>query len=63
MLSAEELVVQEAVCAYRALWLYQHAKIDYADALTAMGAALAGCSRTATLDRAAIAGEGMELLA
>jgi predicted nucleic-acid-binding protein len=62
LLIAEELVVQEVVCAYRALGLYQRANIDYADALIAVGAQIAGCSRVVTFDRAAVAGTGMQLL-
>jgi predicted nucleic-acid-binding protein len=61
LLTAEELVVQDAVCAYRALGLYQRANIDYADALVAAGCKMAGCSRVVTFDKGAV-GAGMELL-
>lgn len=62
LLTAEEIVVQEAVCAYRALGMYQRANISYADALIAVGAEMAGCTRSVTFDKAAVAGAGMQLL-
>ena len=62
LLIAEELVVQESVCAYRALGLYQRNEVDYADALITVGAEMAGCVRVVTFDKPAAAGAGMDLL-
>lgn len=63
LLRAAELVVENAEPAYRALARYRasvHA--DYADALIAETAALAGASETVTFDKSAASEAGMRLL-
>ncbi|MGH6620796.1 MAG: PIN domain-containing protein [Alphaproteobacteria bacterium] len=62
LLRARELVVEGAEAAYLALATYQSTNADFADALIAHGAKLAGCSETLTFDRAATAGTGMRML-
>lgn len=62
LLRARELVVEGAEAAYLALATYQASNADFADALIAHGAKLAGCSETLTFDRAAAASTGMRLL-
>ena len=62
LLRARELVVESAEAAYLALATYQASNADFADALIAHGAKLAGCSETLTFDRAAAASTGMRLL-
>lgn len=63
LLRSAELVVENAEAAYRALALYRastHA--DFADALIAETASLAGASETVTFDKNAAAQTGMKLL-
>jgi predicted nucleic-acid-binding protein len=62
ILTAQELVVQNAASAYRALILYRRGAIDYADALISVDATLAGCTRIVTFDKRAASGAGMQLL-
>ena len=63
LLRSAELIVENADAAYRALAMYQAStSAEYADALIAQIAALAGASETVTFDRAAVAALGMRLL-
>jgi predicted nucleic-acid-binding protein len=63
LLRSAELVVENADAAYRALGVYQASRsVEFADALIAQTAALAGASETATFDRLAATEAGMRLL-
>lgn len=63
LLRSTELTVENAPAAYRALALYHASKSgEFADALIAQTAALAGAGETATFDRNAVAAFGMRLL-
>ena len=63
LLRSAELVIENAEAAYRALSIYRASKsIDYADALIAETAALAGARETVTFDAKAAADGGMRLL-
>lgn len=61
LLRARELVVEGAEAAYLALGTYQSSNADFADALIAHSARLAGCGETLTFDKAAAASAGMRL--
>ncbi len=64
LLRSAELVVENAEAAYRALATFHAAQsLEYADALIAETAALAGASETVTFDKRAAAEAGMRLLA
>lgn len=63
LLRSAELVVENAEAAYRALATYQaSASAEFADALIAQTAMLAGAGETVTFDRSAAAELGMRLL-
>lgn len=63
LLRSAELVVENAPAAYRALAAYQTSdSAEFADALIAETAALAGASETVTFDRNAGSALGMRLL-
>jgi len=63
LLRSVELVVENADAAYRALSAYQASKsAEFADALIAETATLAGARETVTFDRNAAAETGMRLL-
>ena len=63
LLRSAELIVENAEAAYRALAAFQAADaVEYADALIAQTAALAGASETVTFDRRAAAELGLRLL-
>ena len=63
LLRSAELVVENAEAAYRALGRYRASRsVDYADALIAEAAALAGARETVTFDRSAAADGGMRLV-
>lgn len=63
LLRSAELVVENSAAAYRALALYRAARsVEYADALIAEIAALAGASETVSFDTRAAAELGMRLL-
>ncbi len=63
LLETAELIVENAEAAYRALAVYKAGgEVDFADALIAETAALAGAQATVTLDRAAASEAGMQLL-
>jgi len=62
LLRSRDLMVESAETAYLALAAYQATRADFADALIAHGARLAGCTETVTFDRAAAANTGMRLL-
>jgi predicted nucleic-acid-binding protein len=63
LLRSAELVVENAEAAYRALAVYQAStSSEFADALIAEIAALAGATETVSFDRRAAAETGMRLL-
>lgn len=63
LLRSAELVVENADAAYRALAVYQaSASAEYADALIAQTAQLAGATETVTFDQGAASALGMRLL-
>jgi predicted nucleic-acid-binding protein len=64
LLRSAEIRIENAEAAWRALGAYQASKsAEFADALIAEIAALAGVTRTMTFDRRAAAEAGMALLA
>jgi predicted nucleic-acid-binding protein len=64
LLRSAEIRIENAEAAWRALGAYQASKsAEFADALIAEIAALAGVTRTMTFDRGAAAEAGMALLA
>lgn len=63
LLRSAELIVENAEAAYRALAVYQAStSAEFADALIAQTAALAGARETVSFDRKAAAETGMRLL-
>jgi len=63
LLRSAELVVEDAEAAYRALGVYRAARsLEYADALIAQTAMLAGASDVVTFDQNAASEAGMRLL-
>lgn len=63
LLRSAELIIENAEAAYRALSAYQASpSAEFADALIAETAALAGASETVTFDRTAGSDLGMRLL-
>jgi len=63
LLRSAELVVENAEAAYRALGVYiGSASVEFADALIAETASLAGADETVTFDKVAAAEAGMTLL-
>jgi predicted nucleic-acid-binding protein len=63
LLRSAELIVENADASYRALGVYRASKsAEFADALIAQTAALAGAKETVTFDRNAAAALGMRLL-
>ncbi len=63
LLRSAELIVENAEAAYRALGAYQASTTaEFADALIAQTASLAGANETVTFDRDAAAALGMKLL-
>ena len=63
LLRSAELIVENAEAAYRALGVYQASQsAEYADALIAQTASLAGASETVTFDQGAASSLGMRLL-
>jgi len=63
LLRSAELIIENAEAAYRALSAYQASpSAEFADALIAETAALAGASETVTFDRTAASDLGMRLL-
>lgn len=63
LLRSAEIRIENAEAAWRALGVYQSSKsAEFADALIAEAAALAGAERTMTFDRGAAAEAGMTLL-
>lgn len=63
LLRSAEIIVENAEAAYRALGVYRAcASVEYADALIAETAALAGARETITFDKNAAAEAGMRLL-
>lgn len=64
LLETAELLLENAEAVYRALAVYKAgSSVEFADALIAETAALAGAGETVTFDRAAAAEAGMRLLA
>lgn len=63
LLRSAELVVENAQAAYRALGVYTgSAAVEFADALIAEIASIAGADETVTFDKVAAAETGMNLL-
>jgi predicted nucleic-acid-binding protein len=63
LLRSTELIIENTEAAYRALGVYQAStSAEFADALIAQTAALAGAGETVTFDRSAAAALGMRLL-
>lgn len=63
LLRSAELVVENAQAAYRALGVYSGSTyVEFADALIAETALLAGADETVTFDKVAAAQAGMKLL-
>ena len=63
LLRSAELIVENTDAAYRALGIYRASQSgEFADALIAQTAALAGASETVTFDQNAAAAPGMRLL-
>jgi predicted nucleic-acid-binding protein len=63
LLETAELIVENSAAVYRALAVYKAGgSVEFADALIAETAALAGAKETVTFDRAAAAEAGMKLL-
>lgn len=63
MIRSAELIVENAEAVYRALGVYQAStSVEFADALIAQTAALAGAKETVSFDRKAAAELGMRLL-
>lgn len=63
LLRSSELIVENTDAAYRALGVYRASQSgEFADALIAQTAALAGASETVTFDKTAAAAFGMRLL-
>ncbi len=63
LLRSAELVVENAQAAYRALGVYSGStSVEFADALIAETALLAGADETVTFDKVATAQAGMKLL-
>jgi predicted nucleic-acid-binding protein len=63
LLRSAELIVENADASYRALGVYRASKsAEFADALIAQTAALAGAKETVTFDEDAAAALGMRLL-
>ncbi len=63
LLRSAELIVENSDAAYRALGVYQTSNsAEFADALIAQIASLAGAAETVTLDQSAASALGMRLL-
>jgi predicted nucleic-acid-binding protein len=62
LLRSRDLMVENAESAYLALATYQATSADFADALIAHAARLAGCAETVTFDKSAAEYAGMRLL-
>ena len=62
LLQSRELVIEHADAVHLAHATFERTAADFADALIAHGARLAGCRETVTFDRAAAADTGMRLL-
>jgi len=63
LLRSEEIIIENTEAAYRALAVYREGRtIDFADALIAETARLAGASETLTLDRRAAGESAMRLV-
>ncbi len=63
LLRSAEIVIENAGAAWRALAVYEAARsVQFADALIAEVAAMAGASETVTFDRSAAAEAGMRLI-
>lgn len=63
LLRTKEIVVERGEIVWKALRLYQDSNADFADCLIERSAASAGCRWTVTLDRGAVKGCGMRLVA
>ena len=63
LLRTKELVIENAETVWKAVRSFQSSNADFADCLIERAAAVAGCEKTMTFDRAAAKGGGMTLLA
>ena len=64
LLRSNDLIIENRDASFRALAIYRNGQsVDFADALIAMIASLAGASKTVTFDKRAAAEAGMRLLA
>jgi predicted nucleic-acid-binding protein len=62
LLRTKEIVVENAETVWKAVRSFQSSNADFADCLIERAAAVAGCEKTITFDRAAAKGGGMTLL-
>ena len=62
LLRTKEIAVERAEIVWKALRVFQGANADFADCLIERSAAVAGCDRTMTFDRAAARSCGMTLV-
>jgi predicted nucleic-acid-binding protein len=63
LLRTKELVIENAETVWKAVRSFQSSNADFADCLIERAAAVAGCEKTMTFDRAAAKSGGMTLLA
>jgi predicted nucleic-acid-binding protein len=62
LLRTKELAIENAETVWKAVRSFQSGNADFADCLIERAAAVAGCEKTMTFDRAAAKGGGMTLL-
>jgi len=62
LLRTKELVIEQAEIVWKALRMFQTAKVDFADCLIERSAAAMGCEKTMTFDRSAAKRAGMTLV-
>lgn len=63
LLRTKEIVIENAETVWKSVRNFQSSNADFADCLIERAAAVAGCEKTFTFDRAAAKGGGMTLLA
>lgn len=63
LLRTKEIVIENAETVWKSVRNFQSSNADFADCLIERAAAVAGCEKTFTFDRAAAKGGGMRLLA
>jgi predicted nucleic-acid-binding protein len=62
LLRTKELVIESAETVWKAVRSFQSSNADFAECLIERAAAVAGCEKTMTFDRAVAKGVGMTLL-